>query len=298
MSRNATNSSFPQSVHLVSSIIIFVLSPVAVVGNALILTAIWKKTFLRTPFHVLVSGLAVSDLCTGLVAQPWTAASELFSYVHWPNTTFSPLVNIIDKIGEGVTAYFIFLMLLIVTLMSVERWIQMSRHNIVTLQQRRRYFKTIVFLLLLAIPVAVCRPLTEPFGRALYIPPVTAMLFCLFATSFAYFNVIRIIRRHRQQVQDHAPAERFGRQAINLEKYKRSVYTILYILALFYFTYLPFIISLGVYIHAGDESQRLSIFVTMSFALSFLSSSLNPCLYLWRMKDIRNGVKQLFRWSN
>ncbi|KAL9958806.1 hypothetical protein ACROYT_G035869 [Oculina patagonica] len=51
--------------------IIAVLSPVAVAGNALILTAIWKKTFARTPFHILLSGLAFTDLCTGLIAQPF-----------------------------------------------------------------------------------------------------------------------------------------------------------------------------------------------------------------------------------
>ena len=31
----------------------------------------------------------------------------------------------------------------------------------------------------------------------------------------------------------------------------------------------------------------------MSVVLAFLSSSLNPALYLWRMKEIRNEVKRL-----
>ena len=39
------------------------LSPVAVMGNALILVVIWKNTFVRTPFHILLSGLALTDLC-------------------------------------------------------------------------------------------------------------------------------------------------------------------------------------------------------------------------------------------
>ena len=59
---------------LATSIIIAILSPVAVAGNALILAAICKKTFQRTPFHDLLSGLAITDLCTGLVVQPYPSS--------------------------------------------------------------------------------------------------------------------------------------------------------------------------------------------------------------------------------
>lgn len=76
---NNTTSSPPSpyyyEVAFSTSIIIAVLAPVAVVGNALILAAIWKKTFVRTPFHILLSGLAITDLCTGLIAQPFYAAT-------------------------------------------------------------------------------------------------------------------------------------------------------------------------------------------------------------------------------
>lgn len=46
-------------------------------GNALILAAFLKKTFPRTPFHILLSGLAFTDLCTGLIAQPFVASKTL-----------------------------------------------------------------------------------------------------------------------------------------------------------------------------------------------------------------------------
>ena len=62
---------------LAISIVIIALSPVAVVGNALILAAIWNKTFERTWFHVLLSGLALSDLCVGLVVKPSTGTGLL-----------------------------------------------------------------------------------------------------------------------------------------------------------------------------------------------------------------------------
>ena len=58
------NEPFCYKVILSCATIIAILSPVAVVGNLVILAVIWKKTFVRTPFHILLSGLAFTDLCT------------------------------------------------------------------------------------------------------------------------------------------------------------------------------------------------------------------------------------------
>ena len=32
----------------------------------MILAALWRNNFVRTPFHILLSGLAFADLCTGV----------------------------------------------------------------------------------------------------------------------------------------------------------------------------------------------------------------------------------------
>ncbi len=60
-----------------TAMVIAALAPIAVAGNTLILAAIWKKTFASTPFHILLSGLVFTDLCTGLIAQPLGAAATL-----------------------------------------------------------------------------------------------------------------------------------------------------------------------------------------------------------------------------
>ena len=53
-----------------TAVVIALLSAPAVVGNALILATIWRRTFLRTSFHSILSGLAVTDFLTGLISQP------------------------------------------------------------------------------------------------------------------------------------------------------------------------------------------------------------------------------------
>ena len=282
-------------VYVASSIIMAVLSPVAVVGNALILTVIWKKTFQRTTFHILLSGLAMSDLCTGLFAEPLVAGSVLV-LLSRPKTVADRLTLFIaiKAIGDAVTTYFLFLTLFLISLMSVERWLHMSQQTLMT---SRRRCLTATVILLLPSPLAVLRFLSTTnriYEDELNISLVGLTSVCILITSVAYCNVLRIIRRHQQHVQANAPSQNFGQPAINLAKYKKSVFTILYILALFYFSFLPLEIATGVYLHVGSDSQAIWAFLYACLALLFLSSSLNPFLYLWRMNDVRNGVKMLF----
>ena len=278
---------------LATGAVIAVLSPVAVAGNALILAAIWKKTFARTPFHILVSGLAMTDLCTGLIAQPFYAGAS-FMYVANPRRQDN---DILRTIGDSSAIYFFSITALLMTLMSIERWLHMSRRSLVSL---RRGCFTVIILLLIPIPAVVCRILVNEnnmYGKNTYIITMTLMLCCYLTTAFAYYKVYRIIRHHQQQVQANEASQNHGRQAIDLAKYKKSVASILYIVVLFSVCFIPFIVSSGVHIGVPSASEaRLAIM--MSKVLLFLSSSLKPGLYVWRMNDIRNGVKQLFYREN
>ena len=73
-----------------------------------------------------------------------------------------------------------------------------------------------------------------------------------------------------------------------LSKLQKSVATILCIRLLFSLCFLPYVVSAGVL-----QEAKVQQYSNFALLLLFLSSSLNTGLYLWRMKDIRNGVKHL-----
>ena len=274
--------------------IIAVLSPLAVAGNTLILAAMWKKKFQRTPFHILLSGLAFTDLCTGLMAQPFIAVNA-FVYSANPGVVRdNPVLALtLRAIGEVSATYFIAITILLITLMSIERWLHMSRRSLVT--SRRGCF-TVVILSLLPVPLVVLRVLdivNRGDGHEINTATITIMLLCYIVTSFAYFKVYRIIRHQQQRVHSNETSQNFGRQAVYLAKYKKSVASMLYILLLFSLCFIPYIVSAGLYVSVG-HSPELYAFGILSLLLLFMSSSLNPGLYFWRMNDIRNGVKRLF----
>ena len=292
---NRLKDFFSYEVAFSTAIAIAVLSPLAVTGNVLILVVIWKRTFIRTPLHILLSGLALTDLCTGLIAQPFFAAAY-FSYFSTQGVDCHNLkiALTLRTIGAGSALYFIACTILLLTLVSIERWLHMSRRSLIT-SRRGQYF-TVVVLLLSPIPMVICRVLateSQNYGNIMSILIVTITLLCYLATLFAYFKVYRIIRHHQQLVQANAASQNFGRQAINFTKYKKSIATMIYILLLFSFCFLPYVVCIGVYI---SLSFSVEVFVAdrVTMVVLFLSPTLNPALYFWRMNDIRHGVRQLF----
>ena len=187
-----------------SYIIMVVLSPVAVVRNTLIWAAIWKKTFKRTAFHILLSGLAFTDLCTALVAQPVIAAPNLLYLIN-PKlcSTRAGLMTTTSTVGFVSGIYFVAATFLIMSLMSIARWLHMTRRSLVS--SRRGFFTFIIlFLIPVSLVVFTIFDFTKPEWsiREFRITAMAVIVFCYLTTFVTYFKVFRIIHQHKQQLQE------------------------------------------------------------------------------------------------
>ena len=287
------------SIIFASSIVLFVLSPVAVVGNALILAAIWKRTFQRTWLHVLLSGLAFSDFCTGLIVQPFMAL--IFLLFLDKSGVFDAqkvlIADMVTYVGFMSATFFIIVELILITLLSIERWLHMSRRSLMT--PRRRFLVAALLLVVPALFVVsnASQYLTlKKLNVPLTVITVVVMLLCYVITLFAYYKLYRIIRQHQQQVQGNQSSQNFGQPAINLAKYKKSVKSISFIFVLFSVCLIPVVAGIAFFLSRAENLSCLEAFAVLYVSLSicFLSPSLNPALYLWRMNEVREGVKSLF----
>ncbi|XP_073248761.1 lutropin-choriogonadotropic hormone receptor-like [Porites lutea] len=283
---NSTGASAkgPNSILVASHVIIALLSPVAIVGNAEVLTAIWKKSFQRTPFHILLSVLAFSDLCTGV-------ATSVMSIPYLCN---HKLYTTESAIGNLSGTYLVSLTVFVITLMSIERWLHMTRQSSIT---SRGGCLIAAVSLVVPIPFVVLQGIyfyKDSFKLEVGTTMGVYLLSCYLATTVAYFKVFRIIRRHQQQIRGNQSCQSVGKRAIDLAKYKKSVISILYILVLFSFSFLPVTVILFLLVKWGKSKGTWEPYYE-SLVFLFLSSSLNPGLYTWRMRDIRDGVKSLFR---
>lgn len=126
-SSRSTNLSL-STVAVLSSLVAGGLLPVALVGNALVQAAICN-TFLRTPFQIVLSGLALPDILRAILSQPsyivWAVicfAKHGKKYNYLPFTYFA-------RVKTFCWRFLHLLTLLLLTLVSIERWLHMARES-------------------------------------------------------------------------------------------------------------------------------------------------------------------------
>lgn len=127
-SSRSTNLSL-STVAVLSSLVAGGLLPVALVGNALVQAAICKNTSLRTPFQIVLSGLALPDILRAILSQPsyivWAVicfAKHGKKYNYLPFTYFA-------RVKTFCWRFLHLLTLLLLTLVSIERWLHMARES-------------------------------------------------------------------------------------------------------------------------------------------------------------------------
>ena len=123
----------------------------------------------------------------------------------------------------------------------------------------------------------------------------TGTALCLFITFFAYTKIFFILRHNRIHVQTPT-FQRKPNQAIplNLAPYTKAVYSALWVQVTLVVCYLPVVIVVAL---TPQRGIPISMYLTRQFTITvvFLNSSLNPLLYFWKIREVRQAVKETLR---
>ena len=118
---------------------------------------------------------------------------------------------------------------------------------------------------------------------------------CLVTTIFAYTKVSYTLRHNQIHVQNHV-VQGQPSQAIplNIARYRKAVYSALWVQGTLIICYLPYGIVAALQLQRG---MTLSIYLALNFTVSmvYLNSSLNPLLYCWKIREVRQAVKETFK---
>lgn len=116
-----------RQVELALAVILCILSPITVISNALLLTAIYKDPLrcFRTPMTFFIVGLAISDLLVGLTVEPFFA---IFYVVGFSNFNARPgaVYELIQRIGGIISTIAISVSFFVVLALSVCQYVAVT----------------------------------------------------------------------------------------------------------------------------------------------------------------------------
>ena len=156
----------------------------------------------------------------------------------------------------------------------------------------RRTFITVIALWILSI-ISACTIFLNPLVYSWYQHIGTAL--CLVTTIFAYTKIFLTLRHnqiHVNPVQSHVfPGQPSEAIPLNIARYRKAVNSALWVQVTLVVCYLPFGIAVAL---TPRKGMPLSSYLARNFAATilYLNSSLNPLLYCWRIREVRQAVKE------
>ena len=281
----------PELIIVFNSTVNFPLSVLTIVGNTLVLVAVWRTPSLRSPSVILLWGLATTDLAVGLLVQPLFLSMELklLSNSSAYNCVLGKAFITVSYTVCGVS-------LATLTTITIDRLLALKYHM--------RYSS--IMTIHRAFCVIAVNWLTSGFLASLilwtskllflFVMALVVAIFLCFSTS-AHINIYCIISRHKRQILAQKRAVQ-DNSRINITRFKRTVFNTFLVHYFLLICYIPLFVTL--LLQANEEripseswrENGTGIAWKLSSTVVFMNSALNPFIYCWRLREIRTAVKK------
>ena len=122
----------------------------------------------------------------------------------------------------------------------------------------------------------------------MYLIFVIIMSICIITATSLSVKLYLTLRRHINHIQ--VPQEPQNDQGEIVLRKRKSAMASLFVYLVFIVCYLPHICSLFIIATISEQRNDVQLLWLYTLTLSFLNSTLNPLIYSWKMKQIRNTV--------
>ena len=267
------------------------LSCVTTILNILTIHALKRTSTLSKPLKTLLLNLAISDLGVGLLVKPFYSALLVRRSQQYVINCSSYGAFIV------IVTMFSLASLFGITALSADRFLAIHLHlryqelvthkRVVVLVISIWVFST--FLSLAAYTLLISTNITFVFFAI-----VDAV--CMVATTLLNYKIYSAVRRHRIQIQAlqvRQVAQDGG--MVNMARLRKTATGTFYLYLVFLLCYLPQICSYIAFIISGSSRTAIRGWSLYTLTLIFLNSSLNPLIYCWKMRHIRQAIADILR---
>ena len=266
-----------------------VLCCTAVTLNSVSIHALRKTPSVPMPLKVLLLSLAVSDLGIGMVCHPLYIARLVLdlekSVTAFPSFYWVYLF---------VTRVFTFGSFFGVLSLSVDRFLALRVHlKYQQLLTQNRVMTVVIssWVLSGAMSALYWPPLKIPVQIAFLVFGIIVGT-CFVVSGVLNCYIYALVRRHANQIQS-TQVQGNAPEMTNTRRMRKSAFTTIYVYLLFLLCYLPNISVL--WFVGSSRSSIAKVVKSYTFTLLLLNSSLNPLIYCWKMRDIRQTIMNIMQ---
>ena len=259
----------------------------ATLENLLVIRALMKASTIPATVKKLLLSLAFSDLAVGLCSQFMAAiinASILKKASSANNTAFfCPTVLTAQGYFRYLLATASFLNVIVI---AFDRLLAVSLHlRYQELITPKRVNIALVSLWSISCFTAFIIVFLPTRNK---IVATVILLIGYVLTTVAYVRIYKVVKYHQNQIYSQNQLQ--NAQTREILRQKKSAYNAIFVYLVFLACYLPLLPSTILYM---TNTSEISFFVAYyaSLFLIRLNSSLNPLVYCWRYREIRQSVK-------
>ena len=214
-----------------------VFSVVAVLGNLLVIHALWKSSSIPATVKKLFLSLALSDFAVGMLPQlMWgIIIAVMLSKTSNGDSNFASFCPVI------VTACYFFTFSLCsasfftIAVIAVDRLLAISLHLRYHELVTSKRINMVLIMLWLTSGVTASISILFPVANKII---ATFQVILLLLTTVAYIRIYKVVRYHRIQIQSQLQLQNF--EVEDLRRQKKSAWNALIVYVTFLFCYLPF----------------------------------------------------------
>lgn len=122
----------------------------------------------------------------------------------------------------------------------------------------------------------------------------TLILLCILLSAFCCCKIFLTRRHHRIKIHQQQGLPNSGGTTLNIARYRKTVTTVMCVEVTLVACYLPYS-PVRALIFTHGSSPFLDVIWDTSVTLVYLNSSLNPIVYCWKTKEVRQEVKNAIR---
>ena len=266
----------------------------ALVLNIITIQALRKISSFPKPLKTLLLSLAVSDLGVGLFVHPLYIVRLIMNIEQSANKRLHYTVYTAQRLSGVLLGAASFLGIIALT---VDRFVAIHLHlRYQELVTHKRVIAVVisVWVLCLCFSLFVLNRILE---KVLVIISATIGAVCLTTTGLIYCKIYSVVRHHTNQIhalQLQPVGQNQNGELANAARLKKTALATFYVYVVFVVCFLPFICVNAAYQIYGESELRLHL-LYYSTTLVYLNSSLNPLVYCWKMRNIRQAVISVLR---